>query len=104
MGRASREMPKLLGDKLLEIRISLGLSQDGMLRRLGLAKRYGRHYISGFENGEREPSLQVLLKYSQIAKIWINALVDDDVVLPKKMPAQSMHAGFPKRQRKRRPR
>jgi len=51
MGRASREMPKRLGEKLLQIRTALGLSQDGMLRRLGLAEEYGRHYISGFETG-----------------------------------------------------
>lgn len=38
MGRASRETPVRLGEKLLHIRKALGLSQDGMLRRLGLAK------------------------------------------------------------------
>ena len=93
MGRASREMPLRLGEKLLHIRKSLGLSQDGMLRRLGLAEGYGRHYISGFETGEREPSLLVLLRYSEVAKIWINALVDDEVSLPAKLPNEGMGAG-----------
>ncbi|HXM46362.1 MAG TPA: helix-turn-helix transcriptional regulator [Pyrinomonadaceae bacterium] len=93
MGRASRETPKHLGKKLLQIRTALGLSQDGMLRRLGLAEEYGRHYISGFENGEREPSLLVLLRYSNVSKIWINALVDDRIDLPKKIPAADMSAG-----------
>jgi transcriptional regulator with XRE-family HTH domain len=97
MGRASREMPKRLGEKLLQIRTALGLSQDGMLRRLGLAKNYGRHYISGFENGEREPSLPVLLKYSEVARVWINALVNDGVNLPDKIPSTEMHAGSPRR-------
>jgi hypothetical protein len=64
-----------------------------MLRRLGLAEDYGRHYISGFETGEREPSLPVLLQYSEVAKIWINALVDDEVYLPEKIPSDEMHAG-----------
>lgn len=97
MGRASRETPKRLGEKLLQIRTKLGLSQDGMLRRLGLAQEYGRHYISGFETGEREPSLLVLLKYSDVAKVWINALVDDEVNLPIEIPSHSMSAGMHRR-------
>src|SRR5260370_29276879 len=97
MGRASRETPKRLGEKLLEIRAALGLSQDGMLRRLGLAEDYGRHYISGFETGDREPSLPVLLKYSEVARVWINALVDDRVNLPENIPSDDMHAGNRKR-------
>src|SRR5229473_5964566 len=94
MGRASREMPKRLGEKLLQIRTALGLSQDGMLRRLGLAKDYGRHYISGFENGEREPSLPVLLKYSEVARLWINVLVDDEVDLPRRIPSTKIPPGI----------
>src|SRR5258708_379691 len=94
MGRASRETPKRLGEKLLQIRTALGLSQDGMLRRLGLAEDYGRHYISGFETGEREPSLLVLLKYSNVARIWINALVDDAIELPQRIPSEDMEGGF----------
>lgn len=93
MGRASREVPKRLGEKLLQIRTALGLSQDGMLRRLGLDDDYGRHYISGFETGEREPSLQVLLRYSKVSKVWINALVDDDLSLPRQFPGKKMHPG-----------
>lgn len=105
MGRASREMPARLGEKLLQIRTALGLSQDGMLRRLGLAEDYGRHYISGFETGEREPSLPVLLKYSEVARVWINALLDDDVDLPNIIPNTEMHAVVKRKpaKRKRRP-
>src|SRR2546421_10774241 len=97
MGRASRETPKRLGAKLLKIRTALGLSQDGMLRRLGLAEEYGRHYISGFETGEREPSLPVLLRYSEVARVWINALVDDDLSLPGTIPSKQMHSGLRRR-------
>ena|ERR1700754_4260410 len=93
MGRASREKPVRLGEKLLEIRTKLGLSQDGMLRALGLADKYGRHYISGFERGEREPPLMVLLRYSEISRVWLNALVNDDVDLPEQLPASQMHSG-----------
>ena len=94
MGRASREKPVRLGEKLLEIRTKLGLSQDGMLRALGLNERYGRHYVSGFERGEREPPLTVLLGYSQVARVWINVLVDDNVNLPENLPASQMHSGI----------
>lgn len=93
MGRASREKPARLGEKLLQIRNALGLSQDGMLRALGISEHYERHYISGFERGEREPPLNVLLRYSEVAKVWINALVDDDINLPDVLPAVLMHEG-----------
>jgi transcriptional regulator with XRE-family HTH domain len=93
-------MPRRLGEKLLRIRTALGLSQDGMLRRLGLAEDYGRHYISGFETAEREPSLSVLLKYSEVARVWINALVDDGVDLPTNIPAKEMHSGVRSKVRK----
>src|ERR1700755_1322091 len=97
MGRASREKPVRLGEKLLEIRTKLGLSQDGMLRALGLADKYGRHYISGFERGEREPPLTVLLRYSEVSKVWLNALVDDEVDLPEEFPSSEMRGGVRRR-------
>lgn len=93
MGRASRQKPARLSEKLLQIRTALGLSQDGILRRLGLAEEYGRHYVSGFETGEREPSLLILLRYSELAKVWINVLVDDDLNLPSQLPSRRMHSG-----------
>jgi transcriptional regulator with XRE-family HTH domain len=97
MGRASREKPLRLGEKLLEIRNKLGLSQDGMLRALGLADKYGRHYISGSDLGEREPPLTGLLRYSEVSKVWLNALVDDDVDLPEEFPSSEMHGGIKRR-------
>jgi transcriptional regulator with XRE-family HTH domain len=93
MGRASREKPTRLGEKLLQVRNALGLSQDGMLRALGISDHYERHYISGFERGEREPPLNVLLRYSEVAKVWMNVLVDDDIDLPEVLPAKRMHEG-----------
>jgi transcriptional regulator with XRE-family HTH domain len=87
MGRTARPKPYRLGEKLLKIRNSLGLSQDQMLERLGLAKWLYRSAVSGYELGTREPPLPVLLKYAEIAGVWVDVLIDDDLELPKKLPA-----------------
>lgn len=87
MGRASREKPARLAEKLLQIRTALGLSQNGMLRRLGIAEKGYRNYISDFENGVREPSLPVLLKYARLVGVSMDVLVDDELDLPEQLPA-----------------
>jgi transcriptional regulator with XRE-family HTH domain len=87
MGRTARPKPYRLGEKLLKIRNSLGLSQDQMLERLGLAKWLYRSAVSGYELGTREPPLPVLLKYAEIAGVWVDVLIDDELELPKKLPA-----------------
>lgn len=46
MGRSARSKPLHLGVKLLKIRNSLGISQDQMLARLGLAEGHYRSAIS----------------------------------------------------------
>jgi transcriptional regulator with XRE-family HTH domain len=86
MGRGSRRKPKHLAEKLLQIRTTLGLSQNGMIKRLGLTDELTQDYISGYERGVREPALPVLLEYARIAGIWIDVLVDDELDLPKKLP------------------
>jgi transcriptional regulator with XRE-family HTH domain len=87
MGRIARPKPSRLGEKLLKIRNSLELSQDQMLERLGLAKWLYRSAVSGYELGTREPPLPVLLKYAEIAGVWVDVLIDDELQLPKKLPA-----------------
>jgi transcriptional regulator with XRE-family HTH domain len=94
MGGAKRPQPKRLPAKLRHIREALGYTQEEMVRHLGLKSKVPRSYLSRFENGEREPSLEILLKYSELAKIWLNALVSDDVDLPDKLPCVRMHEGI----------
>jgi len=94
MGGAKRQLPKRLPEKLRLIREALGYTQEEMVRRLGLVGKVPRSYLSRFETGEREPSLEVLLKYSELARVWINALVDDSVDLPAKLPCPRMHEGL----------
>ncbi len=86
MGNA-RPRPARLAEKLLQIRLALGLSQTEMLKRLGLeGMQYAR--ISEYEQGIREPSLIVLLQYSRAAGIHMEVLADDELDLPTRLPAR----------------
>lgn len=93
MGKQTRKRPKRLPEKLLEIRLKLGLSQNGMVRRMGLEEEIERDYISKYERGTLEPSLWVLLLYARAANIWVDALIDNDLDLPEKIPAKSKSEG-----------
>lgn len=89
MGRSRRPQPRRLSEKLLEIRTRLDLSQTQMVRRLGEAgEKLQPGHVSEFENGAREPSLLVLLQYARIAGVPMEALVDDDLDLPKQLPSE----------------
>jgi transcriptional regulator with XRE-family HTH domain len=85
MGRAAREKPKRLAEKLLQIRLALDLSQDGMVVRLGLDEKLFRSSVSGYELGTREPSLPILLKYARLVGISTDVLIDDKLDLPNKL-------------------
>jgi transcriptional regulator with XRE-family HTH domain len=86
MPRGVRRRPRLLATKLREIRDGLGLSQDGIIERLGLANYIDRGKISDFESGVREPDLLTLKAYADEAGVSVDDLIDDDVSLPKKLP------------------
>lgn len=74
--------PQNLASKLLQIRESLNLSQNEMLKKLGFEERLYRSNISQYERGEREPPLLVLLSYARAAGIKVEVLIDDEVELP----------------------
>ncbi len=80
MGKTKRESPRKLAKKLKQIRLSLGLSQSDMARRLDLTERAA---ISGYELGTREPPLPVLLRYARLVRISTDVLIDDKLKLPK---------------------
>lgn len=94
MGRSQRPKPARLAEKLLRIRNSLGVSQNGMLRQLGLDQELFQGSVSGYELGTREPPLPVLLRYAQVAGVWIDVLVDDELDLPEKLPAKPKSEGI----------
>jgi transcriptional regulator with XRE-family HTH domain len=86
MGRSARLKPARLAEKLLAIRIRLGLSQNEMIRHLGLTDMLYQSNVSGFEVGEREPALPILLQYARAAGISTDVLIDDGLDLPHKLP------------------
>ena len=89
MGRYHRQKPERLAEKLLHIRKALGLSQNEMIRRLGLEDVLTQSRISGYELGTREPSLPTLLKYARLAGASTDVLIDDELDLPKRLPIDS---------------
>ena len=91
MGKHPRPKQARLGDKLLQIRRSLGLSQNGILRHLGLEETLSRTIISNYELGEREPPLYVLLRYARAAGVCLDSIVDDEMDLPEKLPGVPHH-------------
>lgn len=96
MAKASRKKPERLAKKLLEIRLKLGLSQNGMIRRLGFVEELQQDYISKFERGVLIPPLHVLLGYAEAANVWVEALIKDSVDLPEKLPSKEKHEGEPR--------
>jgi transcriptional regulator with XRE-family HTH domain len=86
MSLKSRWKPESLPKKLLQIRKALELSQNEMLRHLGIQDEFKRNTISSYERGEAEPPLPVLLLYARAAGITTDLLIDDSRELPKKLP------------------
>jgi transcriptional regulator with XRE-family HTH domain len=89
-----KERPKRLGKKLGFIRKQLELSQNEMVRHLGMSGKLTREEISAYERGLREPSLPTLSRYAKVARVWIDVLVDDDLDLPEQIPSPIKSEGI----------
>jgi len=94
MARGARIRPERLPEKLLQIRLGLGLSQSELLRRLGLEEQMDYRRISEFERGTTEPHLTVLLQYSRAAGVHMEDIVDDELDLPAKLPGNVKYKGI----------
>ena len=83
MGQAPRNKPKRLGEKLLQIREALGLSQKEMAEQL--AERTGftitQTHVSNYERDRMEPFLETTLAYARLANVEMNEIADDDLDL-----------------------
>src|SRR5687767_2791384 len=90
--RPKRKKPLRLAEKLTSIRVSLGMSQGALVRHLGLEEDIERDYISKFERGILEPTLDVLLAYARAISTtgrgeFLEAIIDDKLNLPTRIPA-----------------
>jgi transcriptional regulator with XRE-family HTH domain len=83
MGRKKVEQPKRIAQKLRQIRLDLGFTQDAMtkaIEREGV--RIHPSYVALFEIADRVPSILTILAYARIAKIPMEAICDDKMDLP----------------------
>ena len=98
MGKGARSLrPKRLGQKLAEIRRQLQLSQNGLIRKLGFADVLVREEISAFERGVRVPPILFLLEVARAVNVSVETLIDDELELPKRLPARTKNNVIGKR-------
>jgi transcriptional regulator with XRE-family HTH domain len=93
MGTRARHKPESLAEKLVQIRMALGLSQNEMIRRMGVEEHIAQNTISEYELGKREPPLRILLQYARAANVSLEVLADDELDLPEQLPSQTKHEG-----------
>ena len=82
MAKSSRLKPKRLAEKIRQIRLALGLSQNEMINRLGFGEELIREELSAFEREIRQPPLGLLLEYARVAGVCVEVLIDDELDLP----------------------
>src|SRR5690242_8798734 len=84
-----RHRPKLLPAKLLAIREFLNVSQADIANKLQFEilshsrqqSRIESARVSEYERGKREPNLFVLIAYVRLARVHMESVVDDGVVI-----------------------
>lgn len=64
-----------------------------MLKLLGLDEKLYRSAVSGYELGTREPPLPVLLEYARSVNVYVDALIDDSLDLPDRLPSRKKSEG-----------
>ena len=97
MAKSSRLKPKRLAEKLRQIRLAFGLSQNEMINRLGFGEELIREELSAFELGKRQPPLGVLLEYARVAGVRVEVLIDDELDLPSSIPSPARHESAKKK-------
>jgi transcriptional regulator with XRE-family HTH domain len=102
MGKAPGYKPKQLGQKIVEIRRKLGLSQNGLIRYLGLTEELFQGDVSAFELGNRVPDLRTLLLLAKAVGVFVDVLIDDELELPQKLPASPKSEGIRRKKSSRR--
>lgn len=67
-----------------------------MLERLDLPEEILQTSISQYERGKIEPPIFVLLRYADMANVWLEVLLRDQLDLPNKLPSAVKHEGLPR--------
>jgi hypothetical protein len=65
-----------------------------MLKRLDAEDLIVYSQISGYETGQREPSLIILLRYAHAAGVHVEDIIDDELDLPGKLPGSVRYKGI----------
>lgn len=103
MGHPRWRPPGLAG-KLRQIRLTLNYSQTELLKALGVEDEISYTRISDYELDKTDPPLIVLVEYARVARVHLEAIVDDRLDLPKKLPGTVKYDAWnlprPKRQRR----
>lgn len=95
MGSA-RPRPKRLAEKLLQIRLRIegGISQNELISRMNLTEDLEQDRISKYERGVLEPPLEILCAYAEVANVYVEAIIKDDLDLPDKLPSLQKSEGI----------
>ena len=99
MAKNRQYTPANLSAKLLRIRHTLGLSQSQLLRHMSAQHSHTAARISEYESGTRTPSLLILMAYARVARVPLEILIDDDAVLPNRLPGDFVFARYNRKQR-----
>ncbi len=94
MAGQPRKRSERLGEKLLQIRTALGLSQTEMLKRLGYEESIFYTRISDYELSKRVPPLPLILQYGRVAGVHLEDIVDDEWDLPEQLPGNVRYKGI----------
>jgi transcriptional regulator with XRE-family HTH domain len=65
-----------------------------MLKHLDFHEELFPSNVSQYERGARVPSLPVLLAYARAANIYVDALIDDELEIPDRLPSQTKSEGI----------
>ena len=80
---AARPKPIRLGEKLTAVRAKLGISLGELADKLSDDEAtVTRSDLYRFENGSRDPSLVILLRYSRLTRIRMEIFADGTLDLP----------------------
>ena len=71
---ADLTLQRQVGERIREIRLAKGISQEALAHEIGLH----RTYVGSLERGERNPSLQVVSRLARLLEVSTDQLLAGD--------------------------